>query len=84
MRLYLNKIPVKEDEDRYPQTYIEPWDYIYDDGKEMKLSVDSVATLQGDMKNLFTSFCGITNPGKDQKVSLAVGRQFFNKIGLAL
>ena len=84
MRLFLNKIPVKEDEDRYPTAYIEPQDYIYDDGKEMRLSADSLTSLGEGMKNLFTSVCGVSNPGKDQKISLAVGRQFFNKIGLAL
>ena len=50
----------------------------------MKLSVDSTVSLGGDMKNLFTSVCGETNPGKDQKIALAVGRQFFNKIDIAL
>lgn len=84
MRLFLNKIPVEKDEDRYPTTYIEPQDFIYDDGTEMKLSADSITSLGPNMKELFTTFCGVSNPGKDQKISLALGRQFFNKAGLAL
>ena len=50
----------------------------------MKLSADSITSLGPNMKDLFTSFCGVSNPGKDQKISLALGRQFFNKAGLAL